>query len=114
MGRPYYQTTHTEYYIMNIQSSFKTQTKNLNLLQILLNKHNGRFVSQLDPKLLQFSETVYLTIGFDYSKDFANFTSDWRLLTEEVTEVNKPAWTIKVLRRLRGEIKHLQSLFAKV
>lgn len=99
---------------MNIQSSFKTKTKNLNLLQILLNKHNGRFVSQLDPKLLQFSETVYLTIGFDYSKDFANFTSDWRLLTEEVTEVNKPAWTIKVLRRLRGEIKHLQSLFAKV
>lgn len=83
-------------------------------MQILLNKHNGRFVSQLNPKLLQFSETVYLTIGFDYSKDFANFTSDWRLLTEEVTEVNKPAWTIKVLRRLRGEIKHLQSLFAKV
>lgn len=99
---------------MNIQSSFKTQTKNLNLLQILLNKHNGRFVSQLNPKLLQFSETVYMTIGFDSSENFAKFTSDWRLLTEEVAEVNKAAWTVKVLRRLRGEIKHLQSLFAKL
>lgn len=95
---------------MNIQSSFKTQTKNLNLLQILLNKHNGRFVSQLDPKLLQFSETVYLTIGFDSGEDFSKFTSDWRLLTEEVTEVNKASWATKVLRRLRGEIKHLQRL----
>ncbi len=99
---------------MSIQSSFNTQTKNLNLLQILLNKHNGHFVSQLDPKLLQFSETVYITIGFDSGEDFGNFTSDWRLLTEEVTEVNKASWTTKVLRRLRGEIKHLQSLLAKV
>lgn len=99
---------------MTIQSSFRTQTKNLNLLQVLLNKHKGYFVSQLDPKLLQFSETVYLTIGFDSGEDFGKFTSDWRLLTEEVTEVNKASWTTKVLRRLRGEIKHLQSLLAKV
>ena len=99
---------------MNIKSSFRTQTKHLNLLQILLNKHNGRFISQIDPKLVQFSENVYLTIGFESYEDFAKFNSDWSLLTEEVTEVNKASWTIRMLRRLRGEIKNLKSLMPKV
>lgn len=99
---------------MNITSSFRTKTKNLNLLQALLGKHNGRFISQLDPKLLQFTETVYLTIGFDLNKDFANFTSDWRLLTEEVTEINKASWTKKMLRRFNGELKHFESLLNKI
>lgn len=95
---------------MNITSSFRTKTKNLNLLQALLGKHNGRFISQLDPKLLQFTEAVYLTIGFDSGADFSRFTSDWQLMTEEVTEINKASWTTRMLRRLRGEIKHLKEL----
>lgn len=83
-------------------------------MQILLNKHNGRFISQIDPKLAQLSDSIYLTIGFDSGEDFAKFTNDWRLLTEEVTETNKTDWLTKVLRRLRGEIAHLKTLLTKI
>ena len=83
-------------------------------MQILLNKHSGRFISQIDPKLVQFSDSIYLTIGFDSGEDFAKFTSDWRLLTEEVTEINKKTWLTKMLRRLSGEIAHLKTLLTKI
>ena len=83
-------------------------------MQILLNKHKGRFISQIDPKLAQLSNSIYLTIGFDSGDDFAKFTSDWRLLTEEVTEVNNKTGLTKVLRRLRGEIAHLKTLLTKI
>ena len=95
---------------MNIESSFKTQTKHIKLIQVLLNRHNGRFISQLDPRLLQLSDNAYVTIGFDSSNNFVNFSQDWRLLTEEITEISRTAWLTKILRRLRGEILHLKTL----
>ncbi len=96
-----------------ITTGFTCKTQHLSILQMLVKKYDGRF----KPNTLASVRGpgwVYVSISFEVYENYRDFNDNWNQFITPIVEVQKPGGLKKLLRRIRGEIKHLRSLLPNV
>ncbi len=79
------------------------------MLQTFVKFYDGRFTD-----VYPMEDKTYVTIEFANGENFIDFLLRWKTFTTDIVEIQQPTGMKKFLRRLRGEIKHLQDLFRKI
>ncbi len=93
-----------------ITTSFTCKTQHLSVLQMLVKKYDGRFTRIIFYGSIHSPGNVYVSISFEDYTNFREFQNNWLQFITPIVEVQKPSGLKKLLRRIRGEIKHLRSL----
>ena len=100
---------------MSISTRIEVEQKHIKIFQDTIKRWDGRFMAQLSLKEIQPNEDgpFVLWISFDKVSNYNKFRKDWELFSMPITELNRRTWQIKMLRRLRGELKHLGYVLEK-